>query len=118
MRVSGIDCEACGRKTQTFLCPTCQDELQEMLHGLASRTATNIVTGDARPASGWIELLEDAALGRTRLGESARRSTEKGSPMLFHQKASELLDDVHGMLLHWVSAINVNAETLTIPEGS
>ena len=89
-----------------------------MLNGLAGRTATNTLTGYSRPADGWIELLEDAALGRTRLGESARRSTEKGSPMLHHPKASQLLDDVHGMLLHWVAAVNANTETLTIPGGS
>lgn len=115
--MSGIDCEACGRKTHTgFLCGPCCDELRDMLTGLAGRTATNNLTGYSRPAEGWIGALEDAALGRTRLGESARRSTERGSPMLHHPKSSQLLDDIHGMLLHWVTMINVNAETLTIPE--
>lgn len=82
-----------------------------MLRGLA----VGQVLPNGQRAAGWIEYLEDACHGKTRLGESARRSSEKGSPMLHNERASELLGNVHNMLLKWVEAVNVNAETLGTP---
>ena len=107
------ECSVCGGRATLFLCSPCQGELKGMLVGLGDHTVlTNMITGDTAVGPSWIEILEDAALGRTRLGESARRSSERGSPMLHNERASELLDNVHSMLLRWVEAVNVNAETL------
>lgn len=102
------ECAVCSGRSELYLCSVCQSELKSMLRGL--------VVGQELPNGqrgiGFIEALEDAALGRTRLGESARRSSEKGSPMLHNERASELLDNVHSMLLRWVEAVNINTETL------
>lgn len=106
------DCQTCGAKTQLHLCNRCQNNLRDTLTQLAYRTATNHTTGEQRPAPGWLELLEDAALGRTRLGESARRSTEHSTPMPVNLTASQLLEDVHAMLQRWIELINTNHETL------
>ncbi len=57
--LTATECRNCGRAAQTFLCPRCVTELRDMLTGLAH---------------GWIQYLEDAALGQTKLGESARRT--------------------------------------------
>jgi hypothetical protein len=72
------------------------------------------VLPNGQRGAGWIEYLEDACHGKTRLGESARRSSEKGSPMLHNERASDLLDNVHTMLIRWVEAVNTNTETLEI----
>lgn len=107
------DCQTCGAKSQLHLCNRCQTNLRDTLTQLAYRTATNFSTGETRPAPGWLELLEDAALGRTRLGESARRSTENNSPLPVHLDAATLLNDTHAMLTRWAQAINTTNETLT-----
>lgn len=106
------ECQSCSAKSQTYLCTRCQTDLADTLTQLAYRTATNFSTGETRPAPGWLELLEDAALGRTRLGESARRSSDRNTPLPVNLGASELLDDVHAMLTKWVELINTNTETL------
>lgn len=107
------ECDICHAKSQLRLCTRCQADLKDTLTQLANRTATNHATGEQRPAPGWLELLEDAALGRTRLGESARRSTERNTPLPVHLDASQLLDDTHAMLTRWTQAINTTNETLT-----
>lgn len=106
-------CQVCqGRTADLNLCSVCQSELRSMLVGLA----VGQVLPNGQRGAGWIEYLEDACHGKTRLGESARRSSEKGSPMLHNERASELLGNVHDMLIRWVEAVNINAETLG--EGS
>jgi len=82
-----------------------------MLQGLA--VGQELPNG--KRAAGFIENLQDAAWGKTRLGESARRSTEQTSPMLHNERASELLGNVHDMLIRWVEVVNVNTETLGQP---
>jgi hypothetical protein len=92
-----IECGACGRKSTLWLCSPCQDELKEMLSGLPR----------------WINHLEEAALGQTRLGESARRAPgDNRGPIPFNGRASELYDNVHDCLQRWTLAINHNYETL------
>jgi hypothetical protein len=108
------ECEVCRRKTQLYLCEGCSSELREMLTNLAERTATNLKTGETRPTAGWLELLEDAALSRTRLGESARRSSDRNTPLPVNLKASELLNNIHGMLARWSEAVSLHTETLAI----
>lgn len=107
------ECQSCHAKTQLNLCTRCQSDLRDTLTQLAQRTATNIATGDHRRAAGWLELLEDAVLGNTRLGESARRSTERNTPLPVNLTASQLLDDTHAVLTRWVETINLATETLT-----
>lgn len=105
-------CQVCqGRTADLNLCSVCQSELRSMLVGLA----VGQVLPNGTRGAGWIEYLEDSAQGRTRLGESARRSTERGSPMLHNERASDLLDNVHTMLVKWVEAVNINTETLGTP---
>lgn len=72
-----------------------------MLQGLAQ--GQELPSGHR--AAGWIEYLEDAALGRTRLGESARRSTERNTPLPVNLRASAMLDDVRCTLSTWVRHI-------------
>lgn len=55
--------------------------------------------------AGWIENLTDAVHGLTRLGESARRSTDRNAPLMVHMDASRLLDQVHATLVRWVQDI-------------
>jgi hypothetical protein len=109
-----VDCTNCGRKSQLYLCGGCSTELQEMLTNLAERTATNLKTGETRPTAGWLELLEDAALSRTRLGESARRSSDRNTPLPVNLKASELLNNIHGMLAQWSETVSLHTETLAV----
>lgn len=92
-----IECGACGRKSQLWLCDQCERDLRDMLLGLPK----------------WIEYLHDAAVGQTRLGESARRSpSDYSGPVPFNERASELYDNVHACLEQWVTVINCNYETL------
>lgn len=94
-------CQHCGAKTQLFLCDSCIESLRELLTGLV--VGQELPSGHRAP--GWIEYLQDCAWGRTRLGESARRSSDRTSPMPVHLAASELLDAVHATLGTWVRHI-------------
>lgn len=93
--MSGIDCTACGRKTQSYVCGTCCDEVGDLLTGLAD--GHELTNGDGRLSRPFLQNLQDAALGHTRHGESARRSTEKGSPMMHHEKSSNELLKIHNI---------------------
>lgn len=97
-----MTCEVCQAKSQLFLCNQHAAELRDMLEGLTGRTETDMLTGETHPGPGWLSVLEDSVLGETRLGESARRSTDQTSPLPVHLKASELLDDVRGTLGTWI----------------
>lgn len=94
-------CQRCAGRAQLFLCSTCSNELREMLKGLAH--GQKLAGG--KFGSGWIENLQDAVLGRTRLGESARRSSDRTTPLMVHLDASKLLDQVHATLIRWVQGI-------------
>lgn len=107
-------CQSCARKSDLYLCSFCSLELREMLTNLAGRTATNLSTGETRATAGWLELLEDAALGFTRLGESTRRSTERNTPLPVNLGASQVLDNIHHMLTKWTQVISLHTETLAI----
>jgi hypothetical protein len=112
----------CGRKTDLYLCQNCGDDLHELLTGLATGIDEQGCVREP-PAPGFIEHLEDAAWGRTRLGESARRSNERNAPLLCHlgpqgdfkNSPSELLCDMTELLTRWVEIVNTAAETLAVP---
>jgi hypothetical protein len=74
-------CEPCGARTQLFLCHQCTRELRDILHGLSIGWEVESEYKKYRTA-GALEWLEDARLGRTRLGESSRQSGEKNSPLV------------------------------------
>lgn len=93
-----ISCQRCFGRSQIYLCANCTRELRDMLSGLAH--GQQLPNGH-RGAS-WIENLQDGVWGRTRLGESARRSTDRNSPLMVHLDASRLLDNVHATLVRWV----------------
>lgn len=91
-------CQNCSAKSQLFLCNRCCQDLKQLLEGLA----LGFPLGNGRRSRPWLVCLEDAANGATRLGESARRSTERNSPLPFNQRASEELGRVEGILSTWV----------------
>lgn len=91
-------CTHCGGRAQLYLCGSCQTDLRDMLTGLAIGQDL----GNGRRSRGFIQALEDAVLGDTRLGESARRSTERNTPLPVNLLASQLLENVHNMLGGWV----------------
>ena len=92
-------CRNCHRKCHdAFLCHQCANDLRELLHGLA----VGMPLDNGRRSRAWLVALEDAALGDTRLGESARRSTDKTTPIPFGENASALLASMRNMLETWV----------------
>jgi hypothetical protein len=92
------NCAHCQAKSQTFLCGPCQTDLRDMLMGLVR--GQELPTGQR--AAGFIEYLEDEAWGRSRKGESARRSSECSKPLPVNLGASQLLENVHNTLVGWV----------------
>lgn len=95
-------CQVCARNSpNSFLCQACCHELHDLLIGLV--IGQELPNGKRAP--GWLEYLQDAAWGRTRLGESARRSTERNTPLPMNLGASQLLENVNGMLLTWARHI-------------
>lgn len=114
IRMTTTKCKHCHRNSQLFLCEECQDKAEGMLRGMAAGWDVVNDHKTYRTAS-FLELLEDAVLGQTRLGESARRSTERGSPMPVNLTASDELDNIHAMLTRWTTTLNTSAETLTVP---
>ena len=72
-----------------------------MLTGLA----TGFPLGNGKHSRPWLQCLEDAALGDTRLGESARRSTDRTTPLPFGETASTLLADTYFTLAKWFQTI-------------
>jgi hypothetical protein len=119
------DCQRCCAKCQLYLCTRCSADLRAMLLGLATGWE---VQSDHKTyqTAGYIEWLQDKKLGRTRLGESARRSSERSRPLPVHTgprgdwvgSPSEMLDNVHNVLMRWVEVVNVRFETLSIQEVS
>jgi hypothetical protein len=83
------ECQRCGSKSQLFLCPNHTDELRDMLSELPRLTRH----------------LAEAATGQTRLGEPARRSRSDEQPMRINLRASDLLDQVNGLLVRWVQGL-------------
>jgi hypothetical protein len=95
--VTATTCQRCNAKCALFLCTNCSAELKDMLLHLPR----------------WLDYLHDATVGNTRLGESARRSTDLGSPMPcpvgpkgdWKGSPSELYQQVHNTLSRWVQDI-------------
>jgi len=96
-----IKCSVCHRKCQLHLCTDCSNQLREMLTGLA----IGFPLGNGKRSRPWLQYLEDAALGDTRLGESARRSTDRTQPLPFGETASQLLTNTHTTLATWFQTI-------------
>lgn len=142
-------CQQCQRKTDLFLCADCQQDLHELLQGLAVGQWVGAPThAEPEPAVGgrtksggrwWIEhqspgridALQDEAWGRTRKGGSARRSNERTTPLpvrlgpdpnataetQWNGSPSEILDNLHAVLLDWVAVVNTNTEILAAGES-
>jgi len=98
-----INCSVCHRKSQLHLCTDCSNQLREMLTGLA----VGFPLDNGKRSRPWLQCLEDAALGDTRLGESARRSTDRTTPLPFGETASQILTNTHTRLATWFQTINV-----------
>ncbi|PQM45681.1 hypothetical protein C1Y40_04125 [Mycobacterium talmoniae] len=93
-----MSCTVCDAKTDLFLCRTHVAAVRSMLTGLCVGPELD----NGHRGAGWLTWLVQAAHGQTRLGESARRSTDKGSPMLCNTRASGLLATVRNMLSTWI----------------
>ena len=93
-----MTCTICAAATDLYACQKCVADIRSTLTGLIRGPLLD----SGHYGAGWLEALEDAAHGRTRLGSSARRSSEKGSPMLCNLRASDLLGMVTDMLQTWV----------------
>jgi hypothetical protein len=99
-----MKCTHCHRKAQQFICGTCQTEMRNLLDGLVQ--GQQLAGQHIEP--GYLQYLEDAALGQTRLGVSVRRSSEFSRPSpcpltndpndSFKGSPSELLGDSHTLL--------------------
>ena len=123
--MTDLQCQSCAGKVQdAWICRTCSTDLRETLASLADRVLTNPKTGETRPGPGWLELLEDSMLGGTRLGESARRSSDLGSPMPcsvgksgdWTGSPSSLHADISGLLFDWVQNV-CERQNITYPTG-
>lgn len=91
--MSHLACQRCGAKVRdAFLCGTCTGDLRDQLRGLA----------------GMIDFLHDAVVGKTRLGESARRSGDLTSPLLVNLSASALYQQVHNTLMRIIQELCEN----------
>lgn len=91
-------CQSCSAKSQLWLCPRCQGDLKQLLDGLSLGTPL----GNGRRSRPWLVSLYDEVHGNTRKGESARRSTDKTSPLPFREVASALALKAKGTLGTWL----------------
>lgn len=116
-----VECQ-CGRKTDVHLCADCQRDVEGWLSDLACGWTLTTSAGRTYQSESFIDYLSDARYGATRLGMSARRSTEHSAPMLAHLgkhgdfkgSPAELHDDLHALLTHWVGVVNTGTETLAV----
>jgi len=83
---SGTECDVCGAKSQLFLCRNHIDELAELFTGLPR----------------FMAFLQDAVLGRTRMGGPQRRHRGDEQPMRYNPKASTLYVDARNTLTTWL----------------
>ena len=104
-------CQRCSaRAHNAFLCADCIRELDGLLDGLWRGQLLE----SGHYAKGWLEYLEDAAWGDTRLGISVRRSTEHAGPLPFAAKASNLLLQANNTLSRIIQD-NCESRGLEIP---
>lgn len=82
--------------------------------------------------AGWLEALEDVRLGRTRLGESARRSTENNTPLMVRlgptanptretqwaNSPVDVLKRFHGVMATWIRHLTESRGVAFIPVRS
>jgi hypothetical protein len=116
------NCRRCGRRAQLYLCQHCTIDLQELITSLIVKynpagpegtTASGGRWWIERRSPGLLEYLNDAVLGQTRLGISARHSTDYTTPMPFNGKASALATEAAETLTSWATKISRHVETLT-----
>lgn len=88
-----------------------------MLAGLVSRTNLDAATGRTLTTAGWLEMLEDSATAQARLGDtkSVRRPGGDEVPLQVNLKASNLLDQAHGVLERWCRDISESRAVRWIP---
>jgi hypothetical protein len=91
-----IECQKCSRKATLFLCDRCQHELAFMLKSLALGPEAN-----GHHGAGWLQSLAEAAVGQTRLGGIIRHQRGDEVPLRFNLRASQLLDQIHAILVEW-----------------
>jgi hypothetical protein len=116
-------CRGCERPAQLFLCQSCQSKARDVLKDLAlgCRLHLGETPLDKRGPS-FLRFLHDTRLGFTRMGDSARRSTENSRPALarltknekdsFKGSPLELSNEIHQTLMFWAEAVSGQFETL------
>lgn len=101
------ECQHCARKTQLFLCSSCQSELREKLDRLAN--GDTLDNGyKTYQSDNFANYQSQEAYGQTRHGRSERRSTERNSPMPINLGASKLMDDLKDILHRWAQKITIH----------
>jgi hypothetical protein len=126
---SCVVCE--GRSTNAFLCSRCQNELRDLLNGIAIGWE---VQSDYKTyqADGFLEALKDTRFGLTRLGESARHSGEKNTPLVvrlgphpdpnrdtqWKDSPIEVHRAFHGVVATWIRHLTESRGTTFIPVKS
>ena len=80
------ECQACGAKCQLFLCRSHTDELDELFAGLPR----------------LLGYLQDAVLGRTRMGTPQRRHRGDEQPMRYNPKAATLYVEACNAITTWL----------------
>ena len=114
------DCQICGRKTPLYTCHTCNQQLADNLNQLQNHTRA-----DNKLTPSFLEHLEDVRYGRTKIGDSTRRSTDRTTPLpirlgphtTWDGSPAQLLTNLHHELAEWVEWVNKHHETLTNPDG-
>lgn len=122
-------CVVCARSApNAFLCGQCTSELRSWLQGLAG--GSELPSGTK--SLPWLEALEDVRLGRTRLGESARRSTENNTPLMVRlgptpnstretqwvDSPVDVLKRFHGTMATWIRHLTESRGVKFIPVRS
>lgn len=94
-----MECQVCGGKSALPLCRNDVDKLTAMLTALTGEYLPN-----GKSTSGWLEALDDAACGNTRMGDGGGRRNpgEEHAPIRVNFKASDLMTSVRGTLARWV----------------
>ncbi|UVO12828.1 hypothetical protein NM962_01265 [Mycobacterium sp. SVM_VP21] len=101
----------CDRTTRQQICRPCADELHDMLRALVAGEIDR--SGRQRP--GWLDYLDDACSGQTKLGAQARHITEHDAPLPVNFNANALQRRTAETIVSW--AIVLRASTVAYRPG-
>lgn len=102
-----LECAHCHRRSQLYLCGSCQSELRDNLSRLANGDILDNGYKTYQSQS-FDNYINQEAYGETRKGHSERRSTERNSPMPINLGASELIERAVDTLHRWAQKITIH----------